>query len=261
MSGMTVTVGLRGLAVAGAAVVVVAAGAVSLARGGEEVGPASAAAAQEAPEPGLIAMRATGEATGVPDQLTFRFSVRHKADDVADALRAANATTRRVLGALADVGVRRRDVQTTGLSIRPEYDYPASGPAVLTGYAVSQSASVLVRDLAASGATLTATVRAGGNAVRVHGLGLRIGDREALLSRARDEAVATARAKAEQYAAAAGETLGRVRSIKEVRAAGTREVYGLGQLRGARDAVLGSVPVRAGSEDLKVTVAIVWELG
>ena len=34
---------------------------------------------------------------------------------------------RRVLAALADQGVRDADVQTTGLQMYPEYDYPRTG--------------------------------------------------------------------------------------------------------------------------------------
>ncbi len=218
--------------------------------------PAAAVAGGEAAR--TIAMRGTGESTGVPDQLTFRLSVRAKAGDVTTAMDDASRSMRRVLGALGRADVRRKDVQTTGLSVRPDYDYSSSGPPVLTGYAATQSVSVLVRDLRDSGAAIAAATEAGGNAVRLSGVRLRIGDREALLAEARDAAVAQARAKAEQYAAATGQALGPVLTVREVRSSGGTPAE-MVNARAVLDAA-ASVPIRAGSEDLEVTVAVAWEL-
>jgi len=208
---------------------------------------------------GTMALRGTGDSTGVPDQLTFRLSVRGKAGDVTTALDDASRSMRRVLSALGGADVRRRDVQTTGLSVRPDYDWSSSGPPVLTGYVATQSVSVLVRDLRDSGAAIAAATEAGGNAVRLSGVRLRIGDRDALLAEARDAAVAQARAKAEQYAAATGQTLGPVLSVREVHARGGSPVE-LSYRAATLDAA-AAVPIRAGTEDLTVTVAVEWSLG
>jgi uncharacterized protein YggE len=217
-----------------------------------------AAAVEGADGARTIAMRGTGESTGVPDQLTFRLSVRAKAGDVTTALDDASASMRRVLRALGHAEVRRKDVRTTGLSVRPDYDYSSSGPPVLTGYAATQSVAVLVRDLRDSGAAIAAATEAGGNAVRISGVGLRIGERDELLAEARDAAVAQARAKAEQYAAATGQELGDVLTVREVGARGGSPVA-LSYQRAVADKA-AAVPIRAGTEDLEVTVAVVWTL-
>lgn len=256
--------GVRSLALgAAAALTVVAAYAWGSQSGGSSdvlaAGTVRPAAAVESAEGArTIAMRGTGESTGVPDQLTFRLSVRAKAGDVTTALDDASASMRRVLSALGRADVRRKDVQTTGLSVRPDYDYSSSGPPVLTGYVATQSVSVLVRELRDSGAAIAAATEAGGNAVRVSGVGLRIGDRDGLLAEARDAAVTQARAKAEQYAAATGQELGDVLTVREVGARGGSPVA-LSYQRAALDTV-AALPIRAGTQDLKVTVAVVWEL-
>lgn len=219
---------------------------------------AAPAAVEEPGETRSIAMSGAGDATAVPDQLSFRLSVNTEASDVSAALGRGNVTMRRVQVALRDEGVRRRDVQTAGLDIHPVYDYSDDGPAVITGYAVSQDVGVLVRSLQDSGSAIAAAVEAGGNAVRLHGLHLKIGDVEALMRKARDGAVAEARAKAVQYAEATGQQLGDVVTIREVSARQPRPIpiY-------ATDAVFGrasfqKVPIRAGSSELKVTVRVVW---
>lgn len=204
-----------------------------------------------------IVMSGAGEAEGVPDQLSFKLSVRTTAADVSAALDQANARMRRVQAALREAGVARRDMQTAGLDIRADYDYPESGPPVITGYTVSEDLGVLVRALRDSGAAISAAVETGGNTVRMHGLTLRIGDPDALMLRARDDAVAEATAKAEQYAEATGQRLGAVVSVKEVSASRPRPVPVYAG-RAAMDEGLSKVPVRAGSSELKVTVRVEW---
>ena len=94
----------------------------------------------------------------------------------------------------------------------PVYDYPSYGPPLLRGYRVTQRARVTVPELDRAGDAITAAVRTGGNAVRVGDIRLLVGDREGVLKRARDAAVAEATAKAEQYAEATAQTLGDVLS-------------------------------------------------
>ena len=251
----TVTVDLRSLvATAATAVAVLAAYAV----GSAQTGTASAVASP-GPAPisaATIVMTGTGESTGVPDRLEFSLDVHTRAGDVSTALRSANRATRHVLRAVRAQDVAPKDVQTTGLSLNPTYDYSSDGPPVITGYAVTESMSVLVRSLPDAGATVSAAVDAGGNAVRLHGVRLEIGDQGALLHRARAGAIEDARAKASQYAAAAGRTLGEVTSVREVH---VNQSISRAYPRAALDsAVTGSVPIRAGSADLKVSVSVVW---
>src|SRR3954468_13497634 len=72
-----------------------------------------------------LTMTGTGDASAVPDQLSFALAVHLTRPDLADALDAANRDMSRVLGSLKDHGVGKGDVQTTGLSMEPVYDYPS----------------------------------------------------------------------------------------------------------------------------------------
>jgi hypothetical protein len=212
----------------------------------------------------LVRMVGSGEATAVPDQLTFSLAVTAKRTDLDDALADSSASLRRVLTRLEGLGVERRDVQTTGLSMNPEYDYPSYGPPVLTGYRVTQRARVLVDELADGGRAVAAAVDAGGNGVRVSGIRLQVSDPDAVLEKARDAAVAAATAKADQYAEATGQDLGEVLSIREVgtRTSGTRDLAYKAQYGGLTAAVdRMALPVRAGRDDLTVRIEVTWALG
>ena len=213
-----------------------------------------------ADHPRTLVTTGTGRTVGVPDELSFSLSVGLVRPDLSTALADANATMNRVLSALDRLGVRTSDVQTTGLTMNAVYDYHSYGPPTLRGYHVGQRAEVLVRDLSRGGQAVSAAVRAGGNDVRVGDIGLRIADTESLLARSRAAAVKQATAEAQQYAAAAGQTLGPVLSLREVRATPVVP-QAMHFERSALDSVAGAVPIRAGKDRLAVTVRIEWSFG
>ncbi|QBR91366.1 SIMPL domain-containing protein [Nocardioides euryhalodurans] len=259
----TVTVSVRGLLVAGVALLALVTAYLLGGAGGAPPAPAQASTA--APQPAVegdartLRMVGSGEATVVPDQLTFALSVTDQEVALDQALADSSDTMKRVLAALEPHGVRAADVQTTALQMYPEYDYPSYGPPVLTGYRVTQRARVTVRDLAAGGRAVSAAVETGGNGVRASDIRLGVSDPQAGLARARDAAVAAATAKAEQYAAATGQSLGDVLGLREL--GGDRPVRSRDVAYRAQAAeldALATLPVRAGKEDLTVRVEVLW---
>ena len=107
-------------------------------------GGSSAQAAPSSADTGqarTLVMTGTGRTVGVPDELSFSLSVGLVRPDLQTALADANATMGSVLAALDRLGVRRSDVQTTGLSMNAVYDYHSYGPPTLRGYHVGQRAT------------------------------------------------------------------------------------------------------------------------
>ncbi len=206
--------------------------------------------------PRTLVMSGTGKTVGVPDELTFTLSVGLVRSDLRTALADANATMGRVLTRLDQLGVRKSDVQTTGLQMNAVYDYHSYGPPTLRGYRVSQRAEVLVRDLTRGGQAVTAAVDTGGDDVRVGNIGLRIADTDALLAQSRQAAVKQATAKAQEYADATGQDLGDVLSLREVHTSAP-PTQSLSYGRAAYD-LAKALPIRAGKDKLAVTVRIVW---
>jgi len=255
----TVTVSTRGVLVTAVALLALSTAYLLGGAGGAPATPARATTATPtAPaedDVRTLRMVGTGEATVVPDMLGLTLSVTAKQPDLDAALDQASGTMRRVLAALRAQGVRDADVQTTGLQMYPEYDYPAYGPPVLTGYRVTQRARVTVRELAEGGEAVSAAVTNGGNAVRVTDIRLGVSDPEAALGRARDAAVEAATAKAEQYAAATGQELGEVLDLRELSSSRPQPQRVMAP-RAAAD--VAAMPVNAGRDDLDVRVAVVW---
>lgn len=259
-----VTVSVRGLLVA--ALVAMALVVAYLLGGSDGATPAAQAADDGGSAPAqhrVLTMSGTGEAGAVPDQLSFSLGVNVTRVDLDDALDAANTSMTRVLGALGEYGVEKSDVQTTGLSMTPVYQYHDYSPPTITGYRVSERASVLVKELKQGGKAVSAAVAAGGNTVRVSNIRLLVGDDDAVMEKARDAAVAEATAKAEQYAEASGQTLGDVMTLREMHARPLPSVeLQAGYLtRDTATNALKAMPIRAGRDHGSVTVQIVWELG
>jgi uncharacterized protein len=261
--GSTVTVKVRSIALTVAIMMAVLAayfvGVVG--SGGSGVGGVASAADETtgSANANKIVMSGTSDVKGVPDQLSFHVSVRNTSSDVSAALGNAGNAMHRVLAALNKVGVDRKDTQSTALSVHPEYSY-SGGTRVLVGYRASQGMTVLVRSLPDAGEAISAAVKAGGNSVQVGGVRLQISDMDALLSKARQDAVADAKAKAQDYVDAAGTSLGDVMSVREVATNGGGHVVEFARAA-ALDAATGGVAIRPGRSTLKVTVAITWALG
>jgi uncharacterized protein YggE len=199
-----------------------------------------------------ITVTGTGKVTGTPDTLRVSLSVTARNPDVDTALASANKSAKAVQDALLAKGVAAKDLKTSDVSIQR---YTSKSQP--SGYVVYESMTASVRDLAKAGAVLSAAVAAGGNAVRIDGVSISLEDTSGLVADARKGAIDDAKAKAEQYAAAAGRSVGEVQSISEVVRSPNPQYMG-DYAVSAR--ALGSVPIQAGSQDVEVQVTVVYAL-
>ena len=228
------------------------------------IGTNTQATAAPAPEPvaaspaelGMF-VSGTGSATGVPDQLRFAVTINHTAADVTEAMDATSADTRRVVRTLIARGVERKDIRTANVSVQPRYRY-SGGQELITGYSASEKVSVKVRDIKIAGEVISATANSAGNAVRIGGISMSVADPSALQEQARTAAIADARTKAEQFAEAAGRTLGDVVVVEEFSPAEP----GWSRSRGYEDldarVVAAKVPINPGTGTTQVHVQVRW---
>jgi len=172
------------------------------------------------------------------------------------ALRQANSAVRSITAVLRRSGVAAPDIQTSGLSIYPNYSGSSGVP---DGYQVSEQLTITLRRLSSAGSQISAAAHAGGNATVIDGVSLNLSDTSALLASARARAVADAKAKATAYAHALGRSLGPVVSMSETPAAQPYPVPEFATPTASRAAA--SVPVHPGTQQLSVTVTVIFALG
>ena len=178
----------------------------------------SAAAAQQSTINQTIAgtrldIVATGEVSRVPDVAVITAGVVSRAATATEALQDSANRMSRVLAALKSAGVADRDVQTSNVSLNPEYRYPQDQAPQLVGYTASNSVTVRFRDIRSSGKILDALVREGAN--QINGPSLVVDKPESALDEARAKAIATGRARADLYAHSLGMRVVRIVSVNE----------------------------------------------
>ncbi|WP_372783274.1 SIMPL domain-containing protein [Phenylobacterium sp.] len=178
------------------------------------------ALAQAAPSAGDTMFRSTtlslaahGESKIKPDMATISLGVMIRADTAAAAMRANAARMDQVMAALAKAGVAAKDIQTSNLSLTPQYLYVQNQAPRPNGYQASNQVTVTVHDLARLGAAVDATVTAGANEVNSISFGLN--DATAAENVAREKAVQALQARADLYARATGYRVQRLVSLSE----------------------------------------------
>lgn len=210
-----------------------------------------AAPADPAREAG-VQVEGVGTASGRPDVLRVTIGVETSAENVDEALTAADEAARRVLAALRAADVPERDVQTVNVSVWPRHGHEGEE---ITGYTARHDLLVTLRSVDQAGETIAEAVEASGNAARVQSLAYALEDDEALQEQARAQAFADAQRKAEQYAELAGRELGDLVWVNE-------QVTPSGPIPYAGDSAAGgeAVPLAPGSTTVTVTAEARWSL-
>src|SRR5690554_5069792 len=145
----------------------------------------------------LLSVSARAEASRVPDVASLSAGVVTQAADANAALKANSAQMSKVVATIRAAGVPERDVQTSGISIQPQYRYAENQSPVITGYQASNTVNIKVRDIGRLGEVLDALVASGAN--QVNGPNFEIGEPEAVYDEARQAALELAQARAAMY--------------------------------------------------------------
>lgn len=203
-----------------------------------------------------ITVHGVGKKTQAPDQVTVTLGVETQAVTAAEALKANNAKAAELIKVLKARGVLDKNLQTSQLSVYPQFDNTGRK---VTGYTVSNIVTATVQDISGTGALIDAAAGVAGDAIRVQNLSFSIADTSEALKTARERAVADAKTQAEQLAAAAGVRLGALRAISTSTSSvpvpiTQQNVYA------PKAADAGSVPIEAGSQEVRAEVDLVFEM-
>jgi hypothetical protein len=213
-----------------------------------------------------ITVEGTGEATSIPDVARVTFSVTESATTVAAAQEAATAKTDTALDAMKGLGIEEEDLKTLSYNVYPQYEYqapcysgvcpPTRAPRI-TGYEVSQTVEVTIRDTAKAGDVLQAL---GTTEVQnISGPNFTVDDTDSVKAEAREVAIAEAKEKAKMLAKELGVSLGKVVSYYENQPGYPMyDSYGYGGAEMAMGAKAPSLPT--GEQETSVTVSITYEI-
>jgi uncharacterized protein YggE len=174
---------------------------------------------------GTISVTGTGEVFVAPDVANFTGTISVDAKTMADAEKSATAQESALIMKLSDAGVSKNDIKTTSYNAYPKYEnrvmgvpqiacmsgncpsYPISN-SVITGYTVSETLSIKVRNLDKAGDI--AKLLADANISQVSGPDFAIDKPEQIQNDARNKAIQDAKEQAEILAKQLGVRLGKL---------------------------------------------------
>lgn len=176
-------------------------------------GPVAAPAADTMFRATTLNLSAYGETRVEPDMATITLGVMTEGKTAAEAMAANAQRMNAVMASLKRSGLAERDIQTSNLSLSPQYRYQENQPPLLVGYQASNQVTIQVQDLKRLGAAVDASVNAGAN--QVHGISFGLKNPTAAENAAREAAVKALAAKADLYARATGHRVQRLVSLSE----------------------------------------------
>lgn len=198
-----------------------------------------------------------GKVSAEPDLAILTLGIEAQAETVDRARTQAADAIDQVMESLRKSGVAERDIQTTRFSIFPVRKWDReTEEEILVGFRVSNMVTAKMRDIEETGPIIDSVAEAGGDLTRIQGITFTIEDPEIHQIRAREEAEAIARAKAEQLAHMAGARLGVVTYISE-----SGGYYPVPVAVPAMDEAVGvSTLISPGEQEITVSVQIAYTL-
>ena len=209
----------------------------------------------------------SGSVSLEPDMANMKFGIESFAQTVSEARIVAAETMDAVRATLLENNVNQKDIQTTRFDIFPRYDYEEvvvagryTSKQVLSGYVVSNSANVKLREIDRIGEIVDDTAKVGGDLLRIEGINFTVEDIEPYMSTLRQKAVLDAFSKAKEYASFSSVELGSVISIVESGSPSLRSSSDMGYEMMRSMASSPTTPIDSGELDLKLSVQMVFSI-
>ncbi len=189
-----------------------------------------------------------------PDMATISLGVTTSGATAKEAMDANSAALKAVMEQLTAAGIAPRDMQTSNLSLGPDYSkYDSSSGGTPGAYVANNMLNIRVRDLTKVGEILDASITDGANTL--NGISFGLAEPRPQMDEARKAAVADARARAQLLAEASGVALGPVIAVTD----------GGGYANPApmfrQEASADAVPVAGGELSVTANVTVTFGIG
>lgn len=203
-----------------------------------------------------ILVNGEGKVTVTPDIANIVLGIQSQEATVAEAQAKAAAAMEQVMNVLKANGIADKDIQTRQFNISPVYQYDqVTQKNNITGYQVTNTVNVKVRNTADAGKIIDAVAAAGGDLTRIDSISFTVDDPTQYYGQARQLAMTDAANKAKQLASLSGVTLGNPTYI-------TESTSTPGQIYYAKDmaAGSGSTSISAGSTEITIDVQVNYSI-
>ncbi len=208
-------------------------------------------------QPHILSVNGEGKVTATPNIAMTTVGLVTEKITIADAQSENSQKMNALIAAMQQLGISNDDIKTSQYQMFPKYSYDQKNGSTITGYSVTQSVDVKIRDLTKISAVLAKAGEIGAN--QVSGIQFTVDDPKILRAAAREAAVKDARLKAEKLAAELGVKLGSVIAFNESASNGGPRpmMFEAFKSGAASDA---SPSIQSGSLDIETSVTITYEI-
>lgn len=200
--------------------------------------------------------------TTVPDEAQISVGISSLKSTVAAAQNQANQVITAITAGLKELGISEAHIKTSNYSVYPNYDWSGSVQRI-TGYTVNQDLDVTITDFDKLNQVIDLATSSGANQIGGISFNLSREKRAELEKKAREEAVADAKARAIALASSTGIKLGRIVNVWE-NSSGSFDYIPYRKMAGATmmndGAVFAESEVSAGSTDFTYNISLTYEL-
>jgi uncharacterized protein len=207
--------------------------------------------------PPQISVSGVGETRVTPDRAIINIGVYSRATTAAAAARDNARKQQAIIDTLRAVGIPREQISTTQFNVSPEMRHiPQSGRNEITGYSVSNTVRVEVRQLDQVATAIDAALAKGAN--QINSLDFLVSNADEPRRRALAQAIERARLDAETMARAAGGSLGTLLELSTAYAPVPmmRREMAMAASRVQADV---ATPIEPGEETVRAVVSARWQ--
>ena len=199
-----------------------------------------------------------GKVAAVPDIATLRLGIEAQESSVAQAQTQAAGAMDKVMAALTNNGVAKKDIQTQYFNITRVTRWDDKNQQeVVIGYRVTNVVTAKIRNIDKTGSIIDAVAAAGGDLTQVNGIDFSVDDPSDYYTEARKLAMADAKSKANQLAEQAGVTLGKATYITENSYSPPIPAPVRFEAKAAMDA---ETPISAGEMEITTSVQVTYAI-
>lgn len=189
-----------------------------------------------------------GEVSYVPDRAIVVFAALGYGKTAADALSECSSKMLRIFSALETLGISRGDMETTGITVNPRYDWEQKPPQIVD-YEASYSLMVEISDISLVGKAIDVAFAAGADKMTSLQFTLSKDRESELAARAIKEAIDDALKKAEVAASQLGLKIDKIDSISISHQQVPPPII-------VRAAEMAEVPIAPGEGEISATVSL-----
>ncbi len=195
-----------------------------------------------------------GKVEVIPDTAVVEVGVTvNNADTAQQAQNQLTNTNNQIIQALTKLGIAKKDLKTTNISVYPNYSYDGSVSDII-GYNGNATLSVTVKDVNKASEVVDVATQNGANEVR--GPSFTLDKPEKYREEARNKAIENAKEQAQKLAKSLGIRLGKIVNIVESSPSTPQDYYP----RAAAEGMGGGGPTyEPGNQTITSTVTLYFE--